>query len=123
MRTAARTDNNHREIVEGLRQAHRSVLDLSGVHKGCPDILVGFQGINYLLEIKSSKKAKLTPAQVEFHSAWRGQRLVVISLEEAIEATSKNRPTRFSYKGDTANAASRDNDQLLSVEPIKKAGA
>ena len=63
-------------------------LDLSRVHHGCPDLLVGFQSSNYLLEVKRDKKAKLTPDQVEFFASWRGQRVVVTNLDEAIKATS-----------------------------------
>ena len=88
MRRAAKVDDNQPDIVDGLRQALRTVLDLSRVHHGCPDLLVGFQGSNYLLEVKRDKKAKLTPDQVEFFASWRGQRVVVTNLDEAIKATS-----------------------------------
>lgn len=54
-----------------------------------PDLLVGYQGRNYLLEIKDGGKVpsarKLTPDQVAWHDAWRGAVCVVTSPEEAIE--------------------------------------
>jgi len=39
---------------------------------GCPDILVGFRGRNYLFEIKIPG-AKRTPSQVKWHNEWRGE--------------------------------------------------
>lgn len=88
IRAHGRVDNNHRQIVTALRDAGRSVLDLSGVGKGCPDILVGFHGVNVLLEIKSAK-GDLTEPQEKFFASWRGQRAVVRTIAEAIDATRR----------------------------------
>lgn len=89
MRRRARTDSNHQSIVRGLReQGGMSVLDLSGVGKGCPDIAVGFAGSNFLLEIKDGSKPpsarRLTPAEKSFHNTWAGQVSVVTSLDDAL---------------------------------------
>ena len=46
---AAKIDANQNEIVDALRKAGCSVQILSSVGKGCPDILVGRGGRNYLL--------------------------------------------------------------------------
>ena len=90
MRQAARTDANHQEIVKGLRQAGCTVQDLAAVGKGCPDILVGRLGYNWLFEIKDGAKPKskrmLTKDQQEFFKMWRGNVEVVKSLQEAIDA-------------------------------------
>ena len=91
MRRAAKIDDNQKEIVEALRKAGRSVQLLHTVGEGCPDLLVGFQGINYLIEIKWDKKARLTPKQIEFHSRWRGQRAIVTTIDEAILFTAGKR--------------------------------
>lgn len=88
MHLRGNTDQNQKEIVEGLRAAHRSVVSLHATANGCPDLLVGFQGYNFLLEVKRDKKAKLTPPQVDFHASWRGQRAVITTLDEAIRATT-----------------------------------
>lgn len=86
MRLAANIDANQREICEGLKKAGRSILYLHPIGSGCPDILVGYHGKNILLEIKQLK-GQLNDNQKEFFAAWRGQALVVRTLEEALEAT------------------------------------
>ena len=93
MRRAARVDANHKQIVQGLRSSGCTVQDLSAVGKGCPDILVGRNGLNILIEIKT-KKGKLTSRQVEWHQAWRGNAIVVTSIEEAIHAINELFETR-----------------------------
>lgn len=89
-RRASRVDDNQREIVTALRQMGCSVSHLHAVGSGCPDILVGYQRRNYLLEIKDGSKPpsaqKLTPDQVTWHALWRGEVVVVLSVAEAIEA-------------------------------------
>ena len=86
---AAKIDANQNEIVEALRKIGCSVQILSSVGKGCPDILVGRKGKNYLLEIKDGNKPKsaqkLTPDQVDWHGKWNGSVFVVNSAEMAIE--------------------------------------
>jgi Holliday junction resolvase len=88
MRRAARVDANHAAIVNGLRACGWTVLDLSAVGGGCPDLLCGGSGVNVLLECKDGDKTasriKLTQDQQTFHTAWRGQTAIVKSLEEAI---------------------------------------
>ena len=52
MRQRGRTDNNHQEIMDYLRKTMGAqVQDLSGVGKGCPDLLVGWRGVDFLLEV------------------------------------------------------------------------
>ena len=90
MSRARRVDANQAAIVEALRDAGCTVQDLHEVGDGCPDLLVGFtdcQGEprNYLLEVKS-KRGKLTGNQPKWHRNWRGQKAVVRSPLEALEA-------------------------------------
>ena len=87
MRTRAKVDANQAKIVHGLRQAGRSVQPLHQIGKGCPDLLVGFGGKNFLLEIKDNSKSKFTPAQLVFTSLWRGQWARVETIEQALEVT------------------------------------
>jgi hypothetical protein len=86
----AKPDGNQTEIVKALRDAGASVQLLSMVGDGCPDLLVGFRGRNYLLEVKDGRlppsARKLTPDQKDWHEAWRGQARVVTNLFEALEA-------------------------------------
>jgi Holliday junction resolvase len=91
VRLRARVDANQAEIVQALRDAGRSVLILSSVGKGCPDILVGYPGGCTLMEIKdgakSASRRKLTPDEEQFRARWRGPYAVVTSVAEALAAT------------------------------------
>ena len=90
MRRAAKVDDNQTEIVAALRKIGATVQPLHAVGRGCPDILVGWRGMNTILEIKDGKKPpsarKLTEDQEKWHAAWRGQVTVVETVEQAIEA-------------------------------------
>ena len=90
MRRAAKVDRNQSEIVRALRQAGASVHPCHGAGQGFPDLAVGFRGQNYLIEVKDGALApsdrKLTPAQQEWHAAWRGDAVVVTSVSEALAA-------------------------------------
>lgn len=90
VRRAAKVDDNQAVIVGALRALGASVQPLHAVGEGVPDLLVGYRGRNILLEVKDGGKApsrqKLTPAQVSWHGAWRGQVAVVSSIAEAVEA-------------------------------------
>lgn len=90
MRRAAKVDGNQREIVLALEGAGATVQYLSMVGEGVPDLLVGFQERNYLIEIKDESqprnKRKLTPAQRAWHHWWRGQPVgVAENSREALE--------------------------------------
>lgn len=88
MRRASRTDRNQSEIVEALRKLGASVQPLHSAHDGIPDLLVGYQGRNFLIEVKDGERVpsarKLTPCQVQWHREWSGQAAIVTSTEEAI---------------------------------------
>ena len=89
MRRAAKVDANQTEIVNALRQVGASVQSLAATGKGVPDLLVGFRGVNWLLEIKDGRKVKsarkLTEDQVVWHQIWRGRVYVVESVEQAVK--------------------------------------
>jgi Holliday junction resolvase len=74
-----RVDLDQRAVIARLEERGFSVLNLSAVGQGCPDLLVGKNGQNFLLEIKS-EKGTLTPAQIEFHKNWQGH-CKIIKLE------------------------------------------
>ena len=82
---AKRIDANQPEIVKALKAAGCSVLDLHEVGKGCPDLLVGWQGQDLLVEIKT-EDGKLEPVQVDFHRDWRGRCIVARSAAEVFAA-------------------------------------
>lgn len=89
-RRAARVDANQTEIVAALRRAGASVKPTHMVGDGFVDIVAGYRGRNLLIEIKDGSKPpsarKLTPDEVRFHDEWRGEVLVVESVEDALAA-------------------------------------
>ncbi|MFZ8927411.1 MAG: hypothetical protein ACO3CU_11710 [Candidatus Nanopelagicales bacterium] len=97
MRRAAKVDANQADIVAALRMAGATVQPLHAVGKGCPDLLVGYQRVNYLLEVKDGSKVpsaqKLTEDQVEWHELWRGQAAVVNDVKSALTAIGALRGT------------------------------
>ncbi|SPA44622.1 hypothetical protein [Cupriavidus taiwanensis] len=92
MRRAAKVDDNQAEIVKALRQIGATVQPIHQIGKGCPDLLVGWRGMNTLLELKDGRKPpsarKLTQDEVDWHETWRGQVAVVETVEEAIAAVT-----------------------------------
>ncbi len=79
-----RVDNNQAAIVNTLRALGCTVQHLHEVGKGCPDLLAGWAGRNYLIEVKS-EKGKLTKAEQEWHDHWLGQVYIIRTPEQAIE--------------------------------------
>lgn len=82
-RRCGRVDANQAEIVRALRDAGCSVYVASSCGEGFPDLVVGRDGHNWLLEVKVARGAQ-TPQQVAFHAAWRGQYAVVRTATEAL---------------------------------------
>ena len=80
---ASNTDQNQKEIVDFLRWQGWSVKVTSTIGQGFPDLVVGKDGYNYLVEIKS-KTGKLTPDQAKFFSEWRGATTVLRSIDDAV---------------------------------------
>lgn len=69
-------DENHKTIVNLFKKQGCSVLDLAAVGRGCPDILVGYNGQTMLVEIKS-KRGRLNEKQLQFQERWKGNLAVV----------------------------------------------
>jgi len=90
MRRASKVDENQKAVVSALRSSGATVTLLHAVGGGCPDLLAGYRGGNYLIEVKDGSKPpsarKMTDPQVEFHRDWRGQVCVVTNPIEALAA-------------------------------------
>jgi len=88
MRRRGRVDENHAAIVDLLREFGCSVISTAGVGDGFPDLVVGFQGVTHLIEIKDGDKSpsrrRLTDDEREWHATWRGEAVYV--LESARDA-------------------------------------
>lgn len=89
-----RVDENHSEIVKGLRDIGATVRSTAAIGQGFPDIAVGYRGNNYFFEIKDGTKfpsqRKLTTAEEVFHETWRGQVAIIHSLDDALAAIGSN---------------------------------
>jgi hypothetical protein len=62
---------------------------LHTIGKGCPDLLLGVRGRNFLIELKDESKPgskkKLTPDEEDFFNEWRGQVSKCETLEEILK--------------------------------------
>lgn len=86
--TYSRVDSNQKYIVDGLRKFGATVLHTHTL-KNAFDILVGYEGKDFKMEIKDGKKPpsqrKLTTGELKFKNEWKGSEYhIVMSLEEAI---------------------------------------
>ena len=73
-----KTDSNHKELMDMIRKIpNASVFSTHTLGKGFPDIVIGYKGLNYLVEIKDGNKPKsaqkLTADEIKFHDSWKGQ--------------------------------------------------
>jgi hypothetical protein len=87
-RRAARIDGNQGDIVDALLAAGASVQSLAAVGAGCVDILAGYRGVNYLIEVKDPTQAacdrRLTPMQKKWHAEWQGRAHLVETVDQAL---------------------------------------
>lgn len=90
MAYAKRVDVNQSQIVKIFREGGCSVFVTSTVAGGFPDLVVGKNGKTHLVEIKSSRTAKFTPAQDLFILNWKGSRVKRIDgIEDAAALLSE----------------------------------
>lgn len=90
-RKLASIDRNHTEIVKMLRDAGASVMDTSDIGNGFPDLVVGFRGGVYLLEVKNLEtyygRKGLNKNQLRWNDEWKGAPMVVVRTpDEALKA-------------------------------------
>lgn len=87
MRRAAKVDATQAPIVAALQRLGAEVINLSRVGAGVPDLLVSLRGRLSLIEVKTGRAGKLTPAQIDFHAAMAraGTPVTVLrSIDDAI---------------------------------------
>jgi hypothetical protein len=91
MRRAAKVDSNHDAVVRVLLAYGCSVQSLAPVGFGCPDLLVGWRGKNWLFEVKpltgkrEPRPKALNQDQVLWHARWAGSVHVVTCGHEAVK--------------------------------------
>ena len=79
MRHAARVDANQEAIVSALRAAGAYVWVI-----GLPvDLLVGYKGHTFCVEVKSGPSKRLTKLQADFFENWSGSTLCRVDGPEA----------------------------------------
>lgn len=79
MRYAARVDANQEQVVSALRAAGAYVWII-----GLPvDLLVGYQGHTFLMEVKDGSKKRLTKLQEDFFQSWTGGTLCRVDGPES----------------------------------------
>ena len=79
-------DANQADIVKALRACGASVLELDSVGGDCPDLLVGWRGVDRLMEVKMPD-GTLSDGQRDFARDWRGAPVVTVRSEaEALVA-------------------------------------
>lgn len=93
MAYARRVDGNHAAIVAALRGIGCSVYDASRVGRSFPDLVCGYKGKTFLVEVKDGTKPpsarKLNAGQEKFQAEWRGHCEVATSADEAIQIIVK----------------------------------
>jgi Holliday junction resolvase len=91
MRRRARVDANHGDVREALRKVGWTVVDMSGVGDGFPDLLAIKHGRTLYVEVKDGAKVKskqkLTADEVRVHALLTNagaQVVIVTSIQEAV---------------------------------------
>ena len=98
-RRAHRLDANQAVIVNALCAVPDvSVFSLAGVAAGCPDLLVGIQGVTHLVEVKAGAKPPsrrtFTPEQWRWIERWQGSPVVVLTDDATARAWVRRLSTR-----------------------------
>lgn len=73
-------DANQSTIVAALKRCGASVVDLSSVGGDCPDLLVGYRGVDRLLEVKTAT-GDASEGQAAFIATWKGGPVSIVRSE------------------------------------------
>jgi len=89
MRRNARVDANQSEIVDAALALGATVQSLAAVGAGCPDLVIGYRGKNYLIEVKNPSQPRYDREknqwQKKFRDRWQGQVAVIETVEQLHE--------------------------------------
>jgi len=91
---ARKVDDNQRAVVKALEAHGCRVQSLASVGNGCPDLVVGYRGRLYLLEVKNrdGRGLGLTEAEAAWHQRWAGMVAVVDGIDQALLAVGIRKP-------------------------------
>lgn len=89
----AKVDRNQAQIVATFRALGFSVRHTHTIGQGFPDIVIGRDGHNWLIEIKDGSKARssqrLTKQEQVFFDTWQGKAFIVSSIDDVINLSGK----------------------------------
>ena len=89
MRRAARVDGNQKHIVGIFRKLGATVAHTHMIGQGFPDIVVGYKGLNHLVEIKDPRMPpscrKLTQDEQTFFDEWNGSAVIIENEQDCID--------------------------------------
>lgn len=80
-----RRDANHAELTDLAERLGATVLDLSQLGDDAPDALIGFQGVDRMVEFKMPGEY-LKPGQARFRRQWRGHRIDLVRTGDDLTA-------------------------------------
>jgi len=92
-----KVDANQADVIAEVRKfPGLTVQDLHGVGNGVPDLIIGFLGQNFLVELKDGSKPKhqkqLTEPEKEWHQKWKGQVAICESAEDIFKLITGQYP-------------------------------
>lgn len=100
MRARGRTDLNQSAIVAELREQGFSVAVTSSIGNDFPDLIVGRNGLDRLVEVKNSVAGILSDGQLLFAANWKGAPVIIArSTEDVIKAFNQRMKGRTYYGG------------------------
>lgn len=89
-RRGAKVDRNQKQIVEALRAAGASVHLMNDAGNGAPDLLCGFRGTDFKIEIKHPDRVyakEPEKRQAEWQAKWQGQPTITVrNIDQALIA-------------------------------------
>ena len=94
MNYAKRTDGNHCLIMESFRRLGCSVVDLSRVGAGVPDLAVSLHKFTAYVEIKT-ETGTLEPSQIRFHRESKATIYVARTLKDVAEIVAHMKRLAF----------------------------
>ncbi len=84
--TRTRNDTITADVVRLLRARGFSVLYMNKAdRKGVPDLLIARRNRNYLIEVKSGKRGKVSDEQIEFAEKWHAPVHLVRDFNDVLE--------------------------------------
>lgn len=76
----SKIDESQKRLVPFLRAHGASFESMAPLGKRAPDGVLGYLGVDQLVEFKTDK-AMPTAGQIEWHRSWRGRPVVVLRTE------------------------------------------